>query len=400
MRIALFSWEAAYGVAVGGVAVHVSSLAQALAARGHEIHVFTRLGPDQRLYDNVFGVHYHRCPVEKNRNFVDEMAGLGASFAHYARETSAAAGRFDVLHVHDWLPAAAGLRLKAENAGRLAVTFHTTELGRSGAWPDKGESRRISELERDLVREADAVIAVSHEVRRQLDQLYQCPDWKASIVYHGVDLARFDRSPFDAGAVKAAAGIGALAPTVLYVGSLSHRKGPDLLLQAAPLVLASKPDVRFLFVGDGDLRTHLERETDRFKAREAVRFLGGRTGGEIVDLYRACDAVCIPSRADPFGIVALSAWAAGKPLVATRAGSPKEFVLNETNGLLADPEPAAIASALLWMLEDFDRLRWMGRNGRVAAETAFTWDVVAEKTLESYRAFSAGKNAMREGPSQ
>ncbi len=385
MRLALFSWEARHAVAVGGVAVHVSALAATFARREHEVHVFTRLGPGQRLADNVLGVYYHRCPFEPQANFVDEMAAMGVSFAHYFRQAETESGAFDVVHCHDWLAAAAGLRLRREELGaRLAMTFHTTEWGRSGSWPETDDARRIAAIEGDAIQAADAVITVSHAVRRQLDSLYTCPDWKTATIYNGVDPAPFDRFPFDPGAVKQRLQLAPLAPTVLFVGRLSPRKGPDLLLEAAPRVLEEKPEARFLFVGEGELRDHLENEAGRYGIREAVRFLGWREGAELIDLYRACDLVCAPSRSDPFGIVPLSAWAAGKPVVATAAGCPGEFIHCGSNGLLVEATPAAVAAAILELFSDFDRLRWMGRNGRVAVETAFTWEVVAEKTLALY----------------
>ncbi len=64
MRIAMLTWESLHSVAVGGVAVHVTELAAALQRRGHEVHVFARLGQGQTTYAVIDGVHYHRCPID------------------------------------------------------------------------------------------------------------------------------------------------------------------------------------------------------------------------------------------------------------------------------------------------------------------------------------------------
>jgi len=241
------------------------------------------------------------------------------------------------------------------------------------------------------------VIAVSHEVRRQVDTLYHSPDWKTAVIYHGIDLAPFDAPHADPGSLKAALEIPPLTPVILFVGQLAFRKGPDLLLQAIPEILQGKPDARVLFVGEGENRAHLEREVDRFGIRQAVRFLGWRRGQALIDLYHACDVVCAPSRVEPFGIVPLSAWAASKPVVALRVGSVGEFIMDETTGLLVEPTPAAVARGVLGLFADFDRLRWIGRNGRVAAETAFRWDTIAEQTLAAY-ARRAAVDAERSAP--
>jgi glycosyltransferase involved in cell wall biosynthesis len=72
MRIALFSWETLHSICVGGVAVHVTELAQALCRREHEVHVFTRQGAGQSTYEHIGGVHYHRCPFQPHPDLVEE----------------------------------------------------------------------------------------------------------------------------------------------------------------------------------------------------------------------------------------------------------------------------------------------------------------------------------------
>ena len=385
MRIAMISWEAQYAIAVGGVAVHVSHLADALRKAGHQVHIFTRLGSGQRLYDNVFGVHYHRCPCAGHESFVDETEAMCQSFLYYLRRVEDDDGPFDVIHCHDWLTLRAGMTLREERSARLVVTYHTTELGRAGEWPERGEALRISEIERAGIASADRLIAVSTDVRRQLDQLYECPDWKKEVIYHGVDTGPFDQEPFDRDAVKKAAGVGPETPLVLFAGRLHPQRGADLLLDAMPHVLGVVPEAVAIFVGEGDLAGHLQAASQDRGFGHAVRLLGWRQGRELADLYRACDCVSSPARVDPFGMVVLSAWAASRPVVATRTGAPAEFIKSEDNGLLVDSDPAAVADGLVRLLSAPEEATWMGRNGRVAVETAFTWDVVAGKTLAAYR---------------
>jgi glycosyltransferase involved in cell wall biosynthesis len=105
-----------------------------------------------------------------------------------------------------------------------------------------------------------------------------------------------------------------------------------------------------------------------------------------MELYKACDVVCVPSRNEPFGITILEAWSAEKPVVATKIGSPDEFIWHEVNGLKTDPHPESVAWGIGTLFHDFERARWMGRNGRLAVETAFSWDRVAEQTLSVYTA--------------
>jgi glycosyltransferase involved in cell wall biosynthesis len=132
------------------------------------------------------------------------------------------------------------------------------------------------------------------------------------------------------------------------------------------------------------MRGALERRTHALGVAHATRFLGYQFNGTLTNLYKACDVVCVPSRNEPFGIVLLEAWSAGKPVVSTRNGGPNEFVWHEVNGLKVYADPDSIAWGLGTLFTNFEWARWMGRNGRVAAESAFSWDAVAKHIVPIY----------------
>jgi len=162
------------------------------------------------------------------------------------------------------------------------------------------------------------------------------------------------------------------------------QKGPDILVEAIPYVLRYYPDAKFIFVGDGEMRPQVEQRAHHLGVAHATRFVGHKTGWELSNLYKTCDAVCVPSRNEPFGIVILEAWSAGKPVVVSKSGGPDEFVWHEVNGLKIYPHPESIAWGLGTLFTNFEWARWMGHNGRVAVETAFTWDGVADQVLSVY----------------
>jgi glycosyltransferase involved in cell wall biosynthesis len=205
------------------------------------------------------------------------------------------------------------------------------------------------------------------------------------VIFNGINPNVFDGS-LDPGAVKARYGIGPLDPMVLFCGRMTVQKGPDLLISAIPMILPDHPHAKFVFVGDGDLRSSCEHQAHGLGVAHACRFLGYRKDRELMELYKACDVVCVPSRNEPFGITILEAWSAEKPVVATKIGSPDEFIWHEVNGLKTDPHPESVAWGIGTLFHDFERARWMGRNGRLAVETAFSWDRVAEQTLSVYTA--------------
>lgn len=384
MRIALFSWEARHAITIGGVSIHVTELAAALTRLGHSVHIFTRRGQQQALYDFVFGVHLHRCPWSPQADLFAEIESFAVSATHYATNAENTHGHFELIHAYDWLGFLAAESFLRGRETPLAITFQTTEWGRSEAWPTGGDALRIAEIEKRATKKARAIIAVSHTVRRELDWLYQVPDWKTGIVYYGVDPAPFRTEPFAPGEVKERYGIDPLAPTILFVGRLHPNKGAARLLQAFAQVRETTRNAHCIFVGTGELHEQLAREAEQLGLAGIAHFPGWLPGQDLIALYRACDVVVCPSRKDPFGVIVLAAWAAGKPVVASKAGAPGEFIKHEMNGLLVEPEPDELAAALLALFADFDGLRWMGANGRTTVDTAFTWDAVAKATLEVY----------------
>jgi len=386
MRIAILSWESLHSVAVGGVARHVTELAAGLQRRGHEVHVFVRLGEGQQTYSVVDGVHYHRCPIELHPDFVTEMNNMGNAFIWFMAQTEAFQNApFDIVHGHDWLCAKAIVQAK-NNLGRRAVlTMHSTEYGRCGNHRHNGRSGRVRWVEAEGVFVADRVVAVSGPLADEIKGEYQTPDWKLRVVHNGINVHRYD-GYIDPAVCRRTYGIGPLDPMVLYVGRMSVQKGCALLLEATPGILHTRGDAKVVFVGDGDMKMYLERRAHELGVAHAVRFIGSMgADSDLINLYKSTDCVCVPSRNEPFGIVILEAWAAGKPGGATYNGGPRECVSHEKDGFLVYDNPGSICWGVSRVFNDFKHAAWMGEQGRVKAAYGFSWDVIAGHTEGVYR---------------
>ncbi len=389
MRIAIFAWESLHSVAVGGVAVHVTELAASLQRRGHEVHVFVRLGEGESTYQVVDGVHYHRCPIELHPDFITEMNNMGNSFAYFMAQTEAFQGaHFDIVHGHDWLCAKAIVQTKNDRGRRTVLTFHSTEYGRCGNNHFDGHSRRIREIEAEGAYCADRVITVSGALADELKRQYRTPDWKLRTVHNGINCRRFD-GYIDPGICRRSYGIGPLDPLVLFVGRMSTQKGPDLLLEAVPGILHHRADAKFVFAGDGYMKKHLEHRANELGVGHAIRLLGAMgPNSDLINLYKSCDVVCVPSRNEPFGIVVLEAWAAGKPVVATRNGGPCEFITHAHEGFLVYDNAPSICWGINEIFHNFAHARWMGERGRAKAAYCFSWDVIGGQTEGIYSELS------------
>ncbi len=383
MRIGLFSWESLYSLAVGGLAVHVSELALALDRRGHEVHVFTRIGHNQPTYSNISGVHYHRCAFGLDPDFIKEMDRMCHSMTHRFFEVEDYAGRFDVVHAHDWMASNAVSWIKADRGHPVIMTLHSTDYGRNGNQLLGGTCEDVREREWNAGYIADRLITVSGKLKDEISRLYQVPEEKTRVIYNGVNPEVYE-GQIDPGAIKACYGIGPLDPMVLFVGRMTVQKGPDILVRCIPEALQRFPTARFVFAGDGYMRDSVEQLAHSLGVHWATRFLGIRNGIELINLYKAADVIVVPSRNEPFGIVILEAWSAGKPVVATNTGGPAEFVWNQVTGLHVQENPESVAYGTGQLLADYEYGRWMGHNGRLAVDTAFTWDIIASQTEQVY----------------
>ncbi|MEZ6120007.1 MAG: glycosyltransferase family 4 protein [Pirellulaceae bacterium] len=269
------------------------------------------------------------------------------------------------------------------------LTVHSTEFGRCGNQHCNGRSDRIRSVEREGTYVADRVITVSGPLADEVKWQYEVPDWKLRTIYNGINCKRFD-GLIDPAVCRQRHDIGPLDPMVLFVGRLSTQKGPDLLLDALPAILEYRPDTKAVFVGDGDMRSYLECHAREMGVAHAIRFTGVLPAdGELVDLFKSTDVVCVPSRNEPFGIVILEAWAAGKPVIVTRNGGPRDFVSHGEDSFVTYDNPASVGWAVNTIFGDFEHARWMGTRGRVKAAYGFSWDAFAEQTENVYRSFNS-----------
>lgn len=131
LRIGMFSWESLYSVKVGGISPHCTELAETLAAKGHEVHIFTRIG-DKNEYDEINGVHYQRCRHDQSGGIVMQMDRMCEAMVDRFDAVQKLFGKFDGIHGHDWHPVVALNNIKRYYSVPYVLTYHSTEWGRNG----------------------------------------------------------------------------------------------------------------------------------------------------------------------------------------------------------------------------------------------------------------------------
>ena len=369
-KIAFFCWESLHGERVGGLANAATNLAETLA-RHHEVHYFTRgKGRDTEIN----GVRYHYCRP-RGGVLIRYCSDMSRRMIDRFREFDAPS--FDLLHFHDWHVVDALHRLRERET---IFTYHSTEFGRNGnafgiGWPFP----EISAIERYGGSIAKRITAVSSTLRREAMVLYGIPDWKIDVVPNGIAPDHY-QAEIDPEEVKRRYGFNPDSPLILFIGRLAWQKGPDMLVDAAPGLLREHPDSQFVFVGDGQMRRDLEARARSLPAR----FLGRLDDADYVALLNASDIVAIPSRNEPFGLVLLEAWSAGRCVVASDVGGLSENIEHGTDGVKVHPHPDSIAEGLLAVAGSPGKSLSMGRRGLDKVKEYFQWKRIAERMEDSY----------------
>ena len=236
----------------------------------------------------------------------------------------------DVVHAHLFAAAAAAAAACEGRGCRLVVTEHSEAVWRGAADLD---------VCRWIRSRSHAVIAVSQEIARRLVEQEATPPELVSVIPNAVMTAPCPpRRP-------------RRHPVVGAVARLRPEKGVDVLLRAAAIVAARRPDVRFVVVGDGPEAPALRRQAASMGMQPRVTFLGPRTDGP--ELVAGFDVLAVPSLANEgTPLVVLEALASGVPVVASRTGGIPQQLRDGLDGTLVEPGDArALAEALCGVLD-------------------------------------------------
>jgi D-inositol-3-phosphate glycosyltransferase len=378
----------------GGMNVAILQLSRWLGEAGVEVEVFTRAagGDLPSTVSLADGVRVHHLAAGPPGLAKAELASHLCAF-YLAFSAHPAARNLDVVHGHYWMSGWVA-RQAARRRGLPAVhSFHTLAPVKNAslAAGEEPEPPLRTAAEDRIVTDVDAVIAPTPHEAGILRDLYAAPASAVHTVAPGVDLEVF-RPDADREETRRVLGGG---PLVLFAGRLQPLKAPDLAIRALAALdrgLPDGPPPRLVIVGGPSGRrdspaspTALRRLAADLGVEERVAFLEPRPQTELARLYRAADAVIVPSRSESFGLVALEAQACGTPVVAADAGGLRHALGPGAGTLVAGWEPDAYAEALTPYLTDPGIRERTGRAGqRWSAE--FTWQRTVEGTLAVYRA--------------
>ncbi|MBK9713255.1 MAG: glycosyltransferase family 4 protein [Kouleothrix sp.] len=350
---------ASYPPVLGGLQTATHTLARFLAQQ-HEVRViaqqYPRSLPATELLDDV--------PVQRMLFLRPELGYLSrgrldlaiASLYFYPSTLIRLARlvrtfRPDVVNVHFpdsqipfvlWLRRRFGFRLVVSLHGNEIERWFKAETGLPAQQPaaiNREQEPGIRQL-RALLQQADTVTACSYYLLDKAARLEPSVASKARVIYNGIEPGRFrDTTPYRHP-----------RPYILAVGRLTYKKGFDMLLEAFRACASPCDEVDLILAGEGEERPALQKQIQRLGLEARVHLIGRVSPEELVKLLNGCLFVAVPSREEPFGIVALEALVAGRPILATRVGGLVEFVSGPGTWLV-DPGVSAIQQGLIHLLE-------------------------------------------------
>ncbi len=297
--------------------------------------------------------------------------------------------KYDIVVAHDWLSAISGITIKKEVGLPFAFHVHSTEKGRTLG----NGSEVVSNIERHGAKAADLIVTVSYAMKDELIKL-GFPTEKIQVCYNGVDPQKYNPENVnseDIKKIRESYGIKEDEPMILFVGRLVGVKGVDKLIMAMPHVLQKYPKAKLVVVGVGDLQEYLTNLVKIMRLHDIVKLnFNFISEEERILHYAACDVAVFPSLYEPFGIVALEAMSMERPVVVGAAGvsGMREIVIcrgEDQCGFHIDPSnPSDIAWGINSALENPEKRKRLGKNGRKRVLEEFTWDKIAERTIELY----------------
>jgi glycogen synthase len=367
----------------GGAGVVVDELSRALARRAAvEVRCFGAGDPGGPVLSSGPGLtvkgypSWDRLRGDAKARYAPALEALSVDLA-MARDPVAA----HVVHSHTWYTAVAGLLIRELWSIPLVVTMHSLEPLRPWKQDQLGRGYAVSTwAERAAVERAARVIAVSAGMRADVLAHFPVDPARVVVLHNGIDAEAFRHT-----ARRDALGRhGVRTPYALFVGRISEQKGIFPLLEASA---DFPPDFQLALCASSPDTPALEaRLADAVARHPRVRWINQMLPHEdLVQLYSHAAVFCCPSVYEPFGLINLEAMACETPVVASAVGGIPEVVVDGDTGLLVPPgEPGALAQAVRQIASDPALGARLARAGRRRVEARFTWDRIAERTLEIY----------------
>lgn len=293
-------------------------------------------------------------------------------------------GQYDIIHFHGAKAGLVGrIAAVASRCPRTVLTAHNFII-----YDEVPLAKKIlfKYGEKLLSRATSRIITVSEALKADLTDNYQLKAEHITPVYNGIDTAKYlerrDHAP-----TKTKWGIGQAKYVIGTVARMAPQKGLQYLLEAVALIKKTDPrkagEIACVVAGDGPLQAELANQAKRLGIENQIIFPGFVR--DMPDVLACLDIFVIPSIAEGLSITTIEAMAAGLPVIASRVGGLPELVDEGVTGYLVEPRnPSALAQAILKMMNEPEKARTMGENGRALACRNFSTETMISNTCKVY----------------
>ena len=313
---------------VGGVGVHIHTLARKLIEEGHEVYVITYPHKDIKDIDKIHVIG------TKGLNIPGVRGLMFKKNAKKALEELVRKQDIDIIHGHYLFPAgAAAVEVGEKYNIKTYVTAHGSDM-----FELYKKQPLMRPTLKNVLKKADGIFAVSNALKHEIISTgVEGIDDKTSLSWNSVDINKFNTQHDDS--FKKEYNLSD-KPVVLFVGNLIKRKNVDSLLEAKKI---ANSDYYLVIVGDGPLSKKLKQKVEDENIHDVI-FTGARN--DVENIIPSCDVLILPSFSESFGLVLIEALACGKAVVGSNVGGITEIITDDV-GLLINPHKiSSIAKAI------------------------------------------------------
>jgi alpha-maltose-1-phosphate synthase len=353
----------------GGAGVHVEYLARELRDLVDlTVHCFGADRPNAKAYR----------PWEA----VEGNAALETMSVNLAMTANADGAQ--LVHSHTWYANLAGHLAKLNYGIPHVATTHSLEPLRPWKEEQLGGGYHLSSFcERTALEAADAIVAVSGAMRDDVLSCYPAVEpHRVGVIHNGIDTEEY--APDANTDVLDRFGVDPATPYVIFVGRITHQKGLEHLLDAAPL-LDERANL-VLCAGAPDTPEIGERVRSRIPTLERTIWIEEMLPKpQVIQLLTHATVFVCPSIYEPMGIVNLEAMACETAVVASRVGGIPEVVVDGETGYMVEPaNPEELAARINELVDEPELAARFGKAGRKRAVEDFSWRAIAKRTADLY----------------
>lgn len=387
----------------GGQVVYVLEMAKRFSRLGRHVDLITRRFEDQPEFDEVNdNLQVWRIPFGGSE-FIrkeDMHDYIGDFVTNLLAAITARNYQYDIVNSHYWDAGAAGQKIAEELGIPHVHTPHSLgwwkqhNMGADMSLEEMEASYRFEERIRKeflVYQMCDQVIATTEPQADLLLSEYDLLEKHLIVIPPGIDEDRF--SPIRQGdRVKLLEKYDMQPNDVLTLGRMAHNKGYDLLLQAMPTLFELVPDARLVAaIGGEDSEqddagvAELKRKAESLGIQDKIVWINYVSDADLANFYRAAAVFAMPSRYEPFGMVAIEAMACGTPTVITVHGGLFELIDYGKHALFADPNREVEFGTMLAIPMLYPQLaHQLSVEGARFARRNFGWTGIAKRTLNIF----------------